>query len=205
MDRYRGVSASGGIAIGPAYLAEVRIDVAERLILRSDRAAEVARIDDATAVAERQLERLHRQLDGADGTAHELIDLHRVILRSPELADESPRLIERASSTASSGCRIGGRPTRGQCGGRSAERASVRRALACLSSRGPWRSITRPGASRELRGLPGRDSEARARDPALTARARRPVRLLDEKDRVETWNAVQDASSGCRVAEDLTR
>jgi phosphotransferase system enzyme I (PtsI) len=94
MDRYRGLSASGGIVIGPAYLVDIRVDVAERRILRSDRPAELARLEDAGGVAERQLERLHRQLDGADGTAHELIELHRLILRGPELADESRRLIE---------------------------------------------------------------------------------------------------------------
>ena len=93
MHRHRGVSASGGIAIGPAYLADVRVVVTERRILRSDRAAELARFDEAAGVAEGQLERLHRQLDGADGTAHDLIDLHRQILRSPEVADESRRLI----------------------------------------------------------------------------------------------------------------
>jgi phosphotransferase system enzyme I (PtsI) len=93
MHRHRGVTASEGIAIGAAYLADVRVVITERRILRSDRAAEVARIDEATGAAERQLGRLHRQLDGADGTAHDLIDLHRLILRSPELADESRRLI----------------------------------------------------------------------------------------------------------------
>ena len=93
MHRHRGVSASSGIAIGPAYLADVRVVISERRILRNDRRAELARFDEAAGAAEGQLERLHRQLDGADGTAHELIDLHRLILRSPELADESRRLI----------------------------------------------------------------------------------------------------------------
>jgi phosphoenolpyruvate-protein phosphotransferase (PTS system enzyme I) len=93
MHRHRGVSASGGIAIGPAYLADVRVVITERRILRSDRAAELARLDDASRMAEGQLERLHRQIDGPDVTAHELIDLHRLILRSPELADESRRMI----------------------------------------------------------------------------------------------------------------
>ena len=93
MHFHRGVSASGGIAIGPAYLADVQVVIAERRILRSDRAAEVARLEDAAGVTEAQLERLHRQLDGTDGTAHDLIDLHRQILRSPEVADESRRMI----------------------------------------------------------------------------------------------------------------
>ncbi len=68
--------------------------VPERRILRNGRDAEVARLEEATVAAERQLERLHRQLGGSvDGAAHDIIDLHRMILRSPELADESRRLI----------------------------------------------------------------------------------------------------------------
>jgi hypothetical protein len=38
------MGASGGIAIGPAYLTELRISVAERRILRHDRDAELARL-----------------------------------------------------------------------------------------------------------------------------------------------------------------
>ena len=94
MHRHRGVSASGGIAIGPAHLIDVRVVVSERRILRSGRDAELARLDEAIAAAEQQLDRLHRRLEGApDGTAHELINLHRLILRSPEVADEGRRLI----------------------------------------------------------------------------------------------------------------
>jgi phosphotransferase system enzyme I (PtsI) len=88
------VGASSGIAIAPAHLTEVPISITERRILRHDREAELARLEAATAAAEKQLERLHAQLDPEPGsTGHELIDLHRLILRSPELAGETQRLI----------------------------------------------------------------------------------------------------------------
>ena len=94
MIRYRGVGASRGIAVGPAHLTEVRVSVAERRILRHDRAAEVARLETASDAAEQQLERLRRQLnDGSGGTGIEIIDLHRLIIRSPELGGEARRLI----------------------------------------------------------------------------------------------------------------
>jgi phosphotransferase system enzyme I (PtsI) len=94
MIRCRGVGASRGIAVGPAHLTEVRVSVAERRILRHDREAELARLETASAAAEQQLDRLHRQLSGAPGrTGLEIIDLHRLIIRSPELAGEAQRLI----------------------------------------------------------------------------------------------------------------
>jgi phosphotransferase system enzyme I (PtsI) len=94
MIRFRGVGASRGIAIGPAHLTEVRVSVAERRILRHDREAELARLETASLAAEQQLERLRRQLMAVPGeTGMEIVDLHRLILRSPELAGETRRLI----------------------------------------------------------------------------------------------------------------
>ena len=94
MIRFRGVGASRGIAVGPAHLTEVPVSITERRILRHDREAEVARLESAVDDAQKQLDRLHAQLDAAPGSAgHDLIDLHRVILRSPELDGEAQRLI----------------------------------------------------------------------------------------------------------------
>ncbi len=88
------MGASRGISIGPAYLTEVRVSVAERRILRHDREAELARLETASEAAEQQLDRLRQQLAGGAGrTGLELIDLHRMIIRSPELAGEARRLI----------------------------------------------------------------------------------------------------------------
>src|SRR4249920_1586310 len=94
MFRCRGIGASRGIAIGPAHLTEVRVSVAERRILRHDREAELARLETASESAEQQLDRLRRQLVGGPGTTGaEIVDLHRLIIRSPELGGEARRLI----------------------------------------------------------------------------------------------------------------
>ncbi|HET6149197.1 MAG TPA: phosphoenolpyruvate--protein phosphotransferase [Polyangia bacterium] len=93
MIRFQGTGASRGIAIGPAYLMDMRLVIAERRILRNDREAEVARLDAALAAAEEQLDLVQRKVDEAQGSGHEFIEAHRLILRSPELAGEARRLI----------------------------------------------------------------------------------------------------------------
>lgn len=94
MVRLGGESASRGIAVGPAHLLEVRVVVAERRILRSDRDAEVARLESAVAAADGQLDRLNLQLAGQhSGEGRELIEAHRLMLRSPELAGEARRQV----------------------------------------------------------------------------------------------------------------
>jgi phosphotransferase system enzyme I (PtsI) len=94
MMRLGGDSASRGIAIGQVHLLEVRLVVTERRILRSDREAEVARLEGAVVAAEGQLARLSLQLDGQhSGEGRELIEAHRLMLRSPELAGEAQRLV----------------------------------------------------------------------------------------------------------------
>jgi phosphotransferase system enzyme I (PtsI) len=95
MLRLRGSGASRGLAIGPAYLSSIRVVIAERRILRNDRDAELARLQAAIGEADLQLDQLVRQLDGEhQGSGHEFIETHRVILRSPELLGESQRLID---------------------------------------------------------------------------------------------------------------
>ncbi len=81
--------------MGPAHLSDVRVVIAERRILRNDRDAEIARLQAALGEADQQLDQLLRQLDGEhQGSGHEFIETHKVILRSPELAGESQRLID---------------------------------------------------------------------------------------------------------------
>ena len=94
MMRFRGMGASRGIGIGPAHLMDVRVEIGERRILRNDRDAELGHLDAALAAADGQLDRLQRQVDGEHGGGgHEFIEAHRLMLRSPELAGESRRLI----------------------------------------------------------------------------------------------------------------
>ncbi len=94
MNVLAGVGASRGIAIGPAHVLAIRTVIAERRILRSARASERARLDKAIASADEQLARLERQLEEANrGEGHDLIEAHRLMLRSPELAGEAGRLV----------------------------------------------------------------------------------------------------------------
>ena len=103
-DSPSGGGCVSGHWIGPAHLTAVPVSITERRILRHDREAELAHLETAADAAERQLERLHRQLDAEPGsTGDQLIDLHRLILRSPELAGESQRLINLRSALRQSG------------------------------------------------------------------------------------------------------
>ncbi|HSZ82710.1 MAG TPA: phosphoenolpyruvate--protein phosphotransferase [Polyangia bacterium] len=94
MIRLQGTSAARGIAIGPAFLMDMRLVIAERRVLRNDREAEVARLESALLAAEAQLDLVQRKVDEAKGSGHEFIEAHRLILRSPELAGEARRLIK---------------------------------------------------------------------------------------------------------------
>jgi phosphoenolpyruvate-protein phosphotransferase (PTS system enzyme I) len=94
MMRCRGLGASGGIGVGPAYVTEVRVSVLERRISEQERDGELARLAAALDSAEQQLGRLRRQLRSEGGTALDLVELHRGILRSPELAGEANRLVK---------------------------------------------------------------------------------------------------------------
>jgi phosphoenolpyruvate-protein kinase (PTS system EI component) len=94
MAHFHGDGASRGIAIGPAHLLAAKIAVAERRILRQDRAAEVAHLEDGLGAADDQLDRLQRQLaDGKGAAGADLVQTHRMMLRSPEIAGEARRLI----------------------------------------------------------------------------------------------------------------
>lgn len=93
MRRFRGEGASRGIAIGPAHVVAAKISVAERRILRQDRAAEVAHLEEGISAADGQLDHLQRQLADRKGAGADLVQAHRLMLRSPEVAGEARRLI----------------------------------------------------------------------------------------------------------------
>lgn len=93
MTQLHGEGASRGIAMGPAHLLSARITVAERRILRRDRAAEVAHLEEGIASADEQLDRLQRRLADDKVPGADLVQVHRLMLRSPEIAGESRRLI----------------------------------------------------------------------------------------------------------------
>jgi phosphotransferase system enzyme I (PtsI) len=91
--KFHGEGASPGIAIGPAYLLAAKVAVAERRVLRADRAAEVAHLEEGIGVADEQLDRLQRELADGKGAGADLVLAHRMMLRSPEIAGASRRLI----------------------------------------------------------------------------------------------------------------
>src|SRR5688572_17604212 len=93
MTRFRGEGASRGIAVGPAHVVAAKITVAERRILRRDRAAEVAHLEEGISAADEQLDNLQRQLADRKGAGADLVQAHRLMLRSPEVAGEARRLI----------------------------------------------------------------------------------------------------------------
>jgi len=93
MTHFRGEAASRGIAIGPAHLLAAKVTVAERRILRRDRAAEVAHLEEGIVSADEQLDRLQRRLADGKSPGADLVQAHRLMLRGPEIAGESRRLI----------------------------------------------------------------------------------------------------------------
>jgi phosphotransferase system enzyme I (PtsI) len=90
---FHGEGASRGIAMGPAHLLAAKLTVAERRILRRDRAAEVAHLEDGIVSADEQLDHLQRRLADGKTAGADLVQAHRLMLRSPEIAGEARRLI----------------------------------------------------------------------------------------------------------------
>jgi phosphotransferase system enzyme I (PtsI) len=97
---FHGEGASRGIAIGPAHVVAAKITVAERRILRQDRAAEVAHLEEGINAADEQLAHLQRQLADRKGAGADLVQAHRLMLRSPEVAGKARRLILEECSAA---------------------------------------------------------------------------------------------------------
>jgi len=90
---FKGIAASGGVAIGPAHLLVNRAAVAERRILRGDREAELARLTTALRAADEQLDGLRQFLAGRSADGEALIEVQRLMLRSPEIEGETRRMI----------------------------------------------------------------------------------------------------------------
>lgn len=97
---FRGEGASRGIAMGPAHLLAAKIVIAERRILRKDRAAEVAHLEQGITATDHQLDRLQRRLADGRTAGADVVQAHRLMLRSPEIAGESRHLILNECSAA---------------------------------------------------------------------------------------------------------
>jgi phosphotransferase system enzyme I (PtsI) len=72
---------------------EARVVVAERRILRGERDAELGRLDEAMRSADQQLDELRGFVGAGSGDGVALIEAHKLMLRSPELAGETRRMI----------------------------------------------------------------------------------------------------------------
>jgi phosphotransferase system enzyme I (PtsI) len=79
--------------MGPAHLLATKVTIAERRILRRDRAAEVAHLEEGIVSADEQLDGLQRRLTDRKAPGADLVQAHRMMLRSPEIAGEARRLI----------------------------------------------------------------------------------------------------------------
>jgi phosphoenolpyruvate-protein phosphotransferase (PTS system enzyme I) len=94
MQRFKGVGASPGIAIGPAFPLAVSIAVSERGIARDEVASEISRLDRALKATDEQLERLQQHLAERNrGAGHDIVEAHRLMLKSSELVEEARRLV----------------------------------------------------------------------------------------------------------------
>jgi phosphotransferase system enzyme I (PtsI) len=79
--------------MGPAHVLATKVTVAERRILRRDRAAELAHLEEGIVGTDEQLDGLQRRLTDGKAPGADLVQAHRLMLRSPEIAGESRRLI----------------------------------------------------------------------------------------------------------------
>jgi phosphotransferase system enzyme I (PtsI) len=94
MQRHKGIGASPGIAIGRAFPIVTGVAVSAKTISRYEVDAEISRLTRALWDTDRQLEDLQRQLsEERSGVGHDIVEAHRLMLKSPELAEEIPRVI----------------------------------------------------------------------------------------------------------------
>jgi phosphoenolpyruvate-protein phosphotransferase (PTS system enzyme I) len=94
MERFKGVGASDGIVLGPVYPLDVAVSVHETRIAANQIESELARFDGALGVADRQLEALQEQLVGRHaGSGHQILEAHRLMLKSTDLTDGVRRFI----------------------------------------------------------------------------------------------------------------
>jgi phosphotransferase system enzyme I (PtsI) len=91
-----GLAASPGIAIGRAWPVDRRrVRTPKRRIDAAEVAAELARLDEALALSDRQLAEVREKVKRIEGTEHvAIIDMHRVMLKDEMLVVEARRLIE---------------------------------------------------------------------------------------------------------------
>jgi phosphotransferase system enzyme I (PtsI) len=94
------------VAVGPAYLLAARVDVPMRLVAREETGAELQRFQRALAGTDGQLAHSQALLEARG--AHEgrdIVEMHRMLLRSSELLEEVRRLVRECRLSAESAAR----------------------------------------------------------------------------------------------------
>ncbi|MCA1663790.1 MAG: phosphoenolpyruvate--protein phosphotransferase, partial [Myxococcales bacterium] len=91
----RGVGASPGLAVGPAFIVDRRrVKTPKRHIADEEVAAEMARFDAALAASNEQLERVKKKLSEREGEDHfHIIEAHQLILHDEHLVDPTRKRI----------------------------------------------------------------------------------------------------------------
>ena len=91
----RGVGASPGLAVGPAFIVDRRrVKTPKRHIADEEVAAEIARFDGAIGSSHEQLERVKKKLSEREGEDHfHIIEAHQLILHDEHLVDPTRKRI----------------------------------------------------------------------------------------------------------------
>ncbi|HWE28914.1 MAG TPA: phosphoenolpyruvate--protein phosphotransferase [Polyangia bacterium] len=91
----RGVGASPGLAVGPAFIVDRRrVKTPKRHIADDEVAAEMARFDAALGSSNEQLERVKKKLSEREGEDHfHIIEAHQLILHDEHLVDPTRKRI----------------------------------------------------------------------------------------------------------------
>jgi phosphoenolpyruvate-protein phosphotransferase (PTS system enzyme I) len=91
----RGVGASPGLAVGPAFIVDRRrVKTPKRHIADDEVPAEMARFDAALGASNEQLERVKKKLSEREGEDHfHIIEAHQLILHDEHLVDPTRKRI----------------------------------------------------------------------------------------------------------------
>jgi phosphotransferase system enzyme I (PtsI) len=92
----RGVGASPGLAVGPAFIVDRRrVKTPKRHIADDEVPAEMARFDAALGASNEQLERVKKKLSEREGEDHfHIIEAHQLILHDEHLVDPTRKRIK---------------------------------------------------------------------------------------------------------------
>ena len=91
----RGVGASPGLAVGPAFVVDRRrVKTPKRHIADEEVEAEIWRFNEALRASDEQLERVKKKLAEREGEDHfHIIEAHQLILHDEHLVDPTRRRI----------------------------------------------------------------------------------------------------------------